>query len=470
MQEFDLVVIGGGSAGFKAARTAAKLGRTVALAEERELGGECFWAGCVPTKAMVRAAQIWHTVRHAREFGIEAEITKADFAAAMAYKERVMREVGGDGPSDGGMGKLGGRYFHARASFESPNEVRVGGEVIRGKHIVIATGTTPAIPPIPGLAEVGFITNREAVNLKELPRRLVVIGAGPIGLEFAQVFRRFGADVVVLEKDTQVLPREDSDVAALARQFLEEEHIRVLTGVTAAAVRRVTINGKTEKVIRVQHDSTEEEVFCDEILVAAGRNAAFAGLNIEATGVKHDGRCIKTDRFLRTNVPHIYSAGDVNGGYLFTHVASYEGRLVAMNAFTDNMEPFDHRVVPRCTYIDPEVASVGITEQEAHEQQLDIDVRTFSFADLDRAILAHEARGIVKLVLDARDGQICGAHVIGPDASSVIAELVLCMKHHLSASDIAATMHAYPSFPEAVEAAALAAPNYRGQVEGAVGE
>ncbi len=465
MQEFDLVVIGGGSAGLKAARTAAKLGRSVALAEERELGGECFWAGCVPTKALVRAAQVWHLVRHLADYGIEAEVKRAEFSDAMAYKERKLRMVAGDGPADGGLASLGAAFFRTRAVFEGPHEVRVGSEVIRGKQIIVATGTVPATPPVPGLTETGFITNREAVNLTTLPKRLVVMGAGPIGLEFAQIFRRFGSEVTVLERDKQVMPREDEEVAAMAAAFLQEEGIRVLTGVKVEQVSAA----KGEKHLRITVAGGPHELVCDEILVATGRAAAVDGLQIEAAGLETDGRCITTDSSLRTQVPHIWAAGDITGGYLFTHVASYEGGLVARNAFTDKPEPFDHRVVPRCTYIDPEVASIGLTEREARAKGLDIETRTFSFADLDRAILHNEPRGIVKLVLDCLDGQILGGHLIGPDASSIIAELAICMKHHLPVTAIADTMHAYPSFPEAVEAAALRAPNYRGQVDGAMG-
>ena len=472
MQEFDLVVIGGGSAGLKAARTAAKMGRKVALAEERELGGECFWAGCVPTKALVRAAQVWQTVRGAAEFGIHADITKADFADAMAYKERAVRRVEGDSPSkDGGLGKMGGVFYKTRACFEGPHEIRMGdgGEVVRGKQIIVATGTVPAVPPIPGLAETGFITNREAVSLPFLPKRMVVLGAGPIGLEFAQIFHRFGAEVTVLERDAHVLPREDEEIGALAGQFLREEGIRILTGATVEDVRKIH-NGVTAKQVRVTHGGATEELICDEILVATGRVGAFEGLHTEAAGLEADPRHVKTDHYLRTSVPHIWAAGDITGGYLFTHVASYEGKLVAMNAFSQKPEPFDHRVVPRCTYIDPEVASIGCTEREARERGLDVVTRTFHFADLDRAILYGDPRGMVKLVLDELDGQILGAHLIGPDASSIIAELALCMKHHLPVTAIADTMHAYPSFPEAIEAAALSAPNYRGQVEGAMRE
>lgn len=470
MQEFDLVVIGGGSAGLKAARTAAKLGRKVALAEERELGGECFWAGCVPTKALVRAAQVWQTVRNAHEFGIFVDIKKAEFADAMAYKARAIRRVEGDTPSvDGGLGKMGGAFFKTRAHFVSPHEVQMGDEVVRGKQIVVATGTVPAIPPIPGLVECGFITNREAVNLVSLPKRIVILGAGPIGLEFAQIFRRFGAEVTVLAKDAQVLPREDEEVSALAAQFLREEGIRILTGVTVEKVSKVQ-NGSVAKQVNIVRDGQSAELLCDEILVAIGRVGAFEGLNIEAAGLEADPRHVKTDHYLRTSVPHIWAAGDIAGGYLFTHVASYEGKLVAMNAFSDKPEPFDHRVVPRCTYIDPEVASIGLTEREAREKGIEVTTRSFSFADLDRAIIYGDPRGLVKLVLDELDGQILGAHLIGPDASSIIAELAICMRHHLPVSAIAETMHAYPSFPEAIEAAALSAPNYRGQVEGVMGE
>ena len=472
MQEFDLVVIGGGSAGLKAARTAAKMGRKVALAEERELGGECFWAGCVPTKALVRAAQVWQTVRNSAEFGIHADITKADFADAMAYKERAIRRVGGDSPStDGGLGKMGGVFYKTRACFEGPHEVRMGdrGEVVRGKQIIVATGTVPAVPPIPGLIETGFITNREAVNLPSLPKRLVVLGAGPIGLEFAQTFHRFGADVTVLERDTHVLPREDEEIGVLAGQFLREEGIRILTGAKVEDVRKIQ-NGAVSKQVRVTHGEGAETLLCDEILVATGRVGAFEGLHTEAAGLEADPRHVITDHYLRTSVPHIWAAGDITGGYLFTHVASYEGKLVAMNAFSDKPEPFDHRVVPRCTYIDPEVASIGYTEREARKRGISAVTRTFHFADLDRAILYGDPRGLVKLVLDELDGQILGAHLIGPDASSIIAELAICMKHHLPVTAISDTMHAYPSFPEAIEAAALSAPNYRGQVEGAMSE
>ncbi|MBC7526354.1 MAG: NAD(P)/FAD-dependent oxidoreductase [Chthonomonadaceae bacterium] len=464
MQTFDLVVIGGGSAGLKAARTAARQGRRVALAEERELGGECFWAGCVPTKAMVRAAEVWHLVGRAHEFGIHTQVIKADFADAMRYKDGVVKTISGEGPEDAGLSKLGASYFPTRASFESAHEIRVGNEVIRTEKVLIATGTVPHIPDVPGLREAGFITNREAVHLTTLPKRLAVMGGGPIGLEFAQLFRRFGAEVTVLDHGERLLSKEDADISALATQFLREEGIVVHNGTRVTEVE--TLEDGTK---RLRFNNETPPLDCDEILVATGRRAAITGMNLEAADIVHDARHIPVDPYLRTNQPHIFAAGDITGGYLFTHVASYEGGLAAHNLFSGTLIPFDHRVVPRCTYIDPEVASIGVTEATAKAQNLPYTVLKYSFADLDRAILYGDARGLVKILVDELNGRILGAHLIGPQASSVLAELAVAMRNHLPITAIAETMHAYPSFPEAVEAAALSARNFRGQVDGAMG-
>jgi pyruvate/2-oxoglutarate dehydrogenase complex dihydrolipoamide dehydrogenase (E3) component len=453
VQEFELVVIGGGSAGLKAARTAARAGHTVAVAEEAELGGECFWAGCVPTKAMVRAAQVWQLVRNAGKFGIHADVREANFADAMQYRYNVQRELGGEPGSDAGLSKLGAAYFPTHAQFEDSHHVRVGSEVVRGEQIIVAAGTIPAVPSIPGLKESGFITNREAVHLKHLPRRIAILGAGPIGLEFAQIFQRFGAEVTVLEYREQVLFREDPEIAKLAQTFLETEGIRILTGVMATHIEKVA----DEKRITVSGgNALATTVACDEILVAIGRQADFDGLQIGAADIDHDERRLTVDRHLRTSQPHIWAAGDVCSCYQFTHVAAYEGKLAALNAYADNPRPFNHRVVPRCTYIDPEVASIGLTEQEAQDAQFTTRVVTSSFADLDRAILHGDSRGLVKLVIEEMTGLVLGAHVIGQDASSIIAEIAICMQNHVPVSAIADTMHAYPSFPEAVESAALA--------------
>lgn len=460
MDAFDLFVIGGGSAGLRAARTAARMGARVALAERQELGGECFWAGCVPTKAMIRAAQVWAMARRASEFGIALRIERGDFGAAMDYKDRAVARVGGDA-GDAGLGRLGVRYYPDEARFEDPHTLALGAGHVRAERVLIAGGTMPAVPPIPGLREAGFLTNREAVALRELPRRLAILGAGPIGLEFGQVFRRFGAEVTVVERMPRVLPNEDAQVSELLAGYLREEGVRLITGRSA-----VRVQGGRPKRLWLEGDGPEASVEADEILVAAGRTADLRGMGIAASCVDHTRAAISVDPFLRTSVEHIWAAGDVTGGFLFTHVASFEGGIAAQNALGGSPQRHDTRVVPRATYVDPEVASVGLTQGEALRAGHEVAVHAFSFADLDRAILHGEPRGLVKLVSDARSGTILGAHLLGHEASSIIAEVALAMQHGLPVSAVGGTMHAYPSFPEAVEAAALAPPTYLGAASG----
>lgn len=464
MDKFDLLVIGGGSAGMKAARTAAKMGHSVAIAEERELGGECFWAGCVPTKALIRAAEVWRLVRRSHEFGIDVDVKSADFADAMKYRARASFAVGGGGPPDAGLSSQGIRYFPHRATFCDTNVVQIGSDIVRADRVILATGTIPAVPYVDGLTETGYITNREAVSLTHLPKSLIIIGGGPIGLEFAQAFRRFGADVTVVEHGPRILLGEDSQITELLTAFLREEGIQVITEARAIQASR-TNTGKRLTVRIGDAGKTERTFEAEEILVATGRAAATGDLDLEAAGVGYTQRTVTVDPCLRTNQRHIWAAGDVGGGYLFTHVASYEGKIAAENAFADEPQPVDLRVVPRITFVDPEVASVGLTEQQARDTGRDVAVHHFSFENLDRAILHNDARGMVKLVSDLASDELIGAHIIGPQASSILAEVTLAMKHRLPISAIAETMHAYPSFPEAVEAAALDTPRYLGKVE-----
>jgi pyruvate/2-oxoglutarate dehydrogenase complex dihydrolipoamide dehydrogenase (E3) component len=397
---------------------------------------------------MIRAAGVWEMVRQAGTFGIHAEQIRTDFGEAMAYKDRAMRQVGGDPNSDAGLGKMGGKLFRIHAVMESPHEVRVGKEVIFGERIVLATGTTPTVPPIPGLKEAGYITNREATHLTTLPNSLVVLGAGVIGLEFAQTFRRYGAEVTVVELGTRTLPREDADIAARVQAHLEKEGIRFLLSTSIQAIEK-SPNGKQVTL------SSGEVLVCEEILVATGRRAAVEGLQLEATGLALERNYLKVDSGLRTSVPHIYAPGDIHGAYLFTHVASYEGKIVANNAFQESQKVVDYRVIPRATFLDPEIASVGATEEELQAAETPYRVLTFDFEDLDRAILHGKAEGLVKLLVDERDGQVLGGHIWGHEASSLLGEVAVVMQNRLPVTAITATMHAYPSFPEAIESAAL---------------
>ena len=458
MEKFDLIVIGGGSAGLKAARTVAKAGKRVAVAEERELGGECFWAGCVPTKALIRAASVWHEASQTSKYGIDLKIEAQDYLRALEYKRKVIRQVSGTGPEDAGLSKLGASYFPTRASFVSPHEVKVGEQILWGEQILLSTGTVPAVPNVPGLLEAGFITNREAVDLPYLPKRLVILGGGPIGVEFAQIFSRFGSEVTLIEKNAHLLFREDSQIAKIAAECLRNEGIRVIEGEMSELVTG-SPGIDSDKTVYVRVLGEIISIPCDTILVATGRNAAVESLNLEAAGILHTGRRLKVNPYLRTEVPHIWAAGDISSRFLFTHVASYEGRIVSHNILSEQKIPVDYRVIPRCTYINPEVASIGLTEKEVQAEGTSYQTYTFPFADLDRAVLHGESRGIVKLIADSRDGQILGGHLIGHEASSLLGEIAICMQNRLPVSAISDTMHAYPSFPEAIEAAVLYGPD-----------
>lgn len=451
MEKTELLVIGGGSAGMKAARTAAAMGRKVTLCEERGLGGECFWGGCVPAKAMVRAAEVWNTVRNAAGFGIHAPVRKKSFAGAMEYRDRVVREVGGDGSDDGGLSKAGVKYLRGHAEMCDSHVVQINSELVHADRILIATGTLPVTPPIPGLENVGCLTNREAVLLNELPKSLVIIGGGPVGLEFAQVFRRFGAEVTIVEMASRILPQEDGQISELAVGFLREEGIHIFTDSKVIEVSKY----RNRKRLKIVSGDTETYLSAHEILIAAGRSAAIGNLGLEAAGVEFNERVVRVDDMLRTTAPHIYAAGDVCGGYLFTHVASFEGELAARNAFSENPEEYNPRVVPRATYIDPEVASIGITLATAQWEGIDAVESVAYFSHVDRAILYGAPRGIVKIVSVRGTGEILGAHMVGHSASSLLPEVALAMQNHLPLSAIAHTMHAYPTFSEAVEAAAL---------------
>ncbi|MDE2126808.1 MAG: NAD(P)/FAD-dependent oxidoreductase [Armatimonadetes bacterium] len=452
MEKYDLFVIGGGSAGLKTARTVARAGWRVAVAEERELGGECYWAGCVPTKAMVRAAEVWRLVQHAGEFGVNVAEARADFGAAMRYKDRAVAESGGAPPRDGGLPVLGATLYREHARFESPHIVRVGRDVVSAEHILLAPGTVPAVPAIPGLAEQGYITNREAVALKTLPSRIAVVGGGPIGLELGQVFHRFGAQVTVLEAAGRLLSAEDAEISELVEQYLTNEGMRVITGARASAVRPAD----GARAVEIQTSSGVDEVRCDAVLVATGRRVDGDALCLAAAGLGLEHGFVPVDEQLRTAQPHILAPGDVHGGALFTHVASYEGAVAAETLLGKPAAP-DLSVVPRCTFVDPEVASVGLTEAQAAANG-EVRVLRFPFATLDRAILYGDTRGLVKLIVEQRTSRILGGHIVGPHASSLIAEICVCMKAGLPVTAISSVMHAFPTFPEAVEAAALQAP------------
>jgi len=458
VQEFDIAVIGAGSAGPKAARTAAKMGARVVLFEEALIGGECLYTGCVPSKSLIHSATLWDRMRRASEFGLPAHGgEKPDFGAVMRHARRTIEKVGGGSAVDS-FARQGITTVCERAAFVGPHTVESGktGTRYRVNQFILCTGSLPSIPPIEGLENAGYDTNRTVFDWTVLPPRIVILGGGAIGCELGQVFRRFGAEVTILHNGARILARDDADAALVLQDRLTAEGVRI---VTEAHVDRITRRG-AERVFALRGG---EEIRCDAILVAAGRKSNVSGLNLDGAGVHCDeGGRLKTNAHLQTNVPHVWAAGDVTSEYKFTHVASYEGAVAASNAVSalrgdSPCCPADYRVIPRVTYTDPEVASVGLTPALARLSHANeaLDIARFPFAHLDKAIITGETQGFVQIVSLQSDGTILGGQIVGAHAGALINEICLAMRARLSVGEIALTMHAYPTLPEAVEAAAL---------------
>jgi pyruvate/2-oxoglutarate dehydrogenase complex dihydrolipoamide dehydrogenase (E3) component len=376
----------------------------------------------------------------------------ADWAAVRAHVRQVQETIRGGTPAQARAGIVaqGIDLFMGDATFTSPYEIRVNGETLRSERFVIATGTVPFIPDIEGLSATGYITNVEAVSLPELPKRLVVIGGGPIGLEFAQMFSRFGVRVVVLERDKQPLPREDHELAMVLCSQLAAEGIRQEFG---AEMRCGEIDERGKHIHVHCQGGTDDDLVTDQLLVAVGRRPALGTLNLEAAGVQFTDEGITTDAMLRTNVPHIWAAGDVTSKYQFTHVASDQGKLVAQNVFAQEPEAFDDRVIPWVTFTDPELARVGLTEADLIDAKIAYRVGRTYFNKLDRAITNDQTLGSVKLMADL-EGKILGGHILGANAGDLIAPVVYAMRFGLTAKMIAEAMLPYPTMAEAVRWAA----------------
>jgi pyruvate/2-oxoglutarate dehydrogenase complex dihydrolipoamide dehydrogenase (E3) component len=445
VERYDLAVIGGGTAGLVASAVSAGIGARTALVEQHKLGGECLWTGCVPSKALIRSASVLHTLRRAADFGIDVEGGRADFGRVMERIQSIIRVIEPhDSPER--FRSLGVDVVEGRARFVSPEEAEVGGRRVRAKRWLLATGSRTAVPAIPGLEAAGYLTHETVWDLRALPESLVVLGAGPIGIELAQAFARLGSRVTVVGAAAQVLEREDPEIAAVLARQLEREGIRILLRSTATSVH---VEGG-EKVITVGGT----ELRAAAILVATGRRPNVEEMGLEALGVEIGERGVKVDASLRTSASNVWAAGDVAGPYRFTHVADYQARIAAPNALFPLRRKVDYRVVPWCTYTEPEVARVGLTEAEARETWGDAaGVFRYAHDSLDRALCDGEPDGLTKVVLDPK-GRIVGAHVAAPRAGETIHEAVLAVRHRLKLSDLSGMIHIYPTYPESLKRAA----------------
>jgi pyruvate/2-oxoglutarate dehydrogenase complex dihydrolipoamide dehydrogenase (E3) component len=433
------VVIGGGPGGLVIASVAGQLGLRVTLIEKSEyLGGDCLHSGCVPSKTLINTARLAHRMRHAAQVGLTDSAPEIDINRVLDRVDSVIAHIQQhDDPER--FRRYGCDVRFGAARFLNPHEVTVNEEVIRGKRFVIATGSQPLVPPIPGIAEVGYDTNETIFKRRELPPRLAVIGGGPVGVELAQVFARLGSRVTIVEAADRLLPVADGEVSAVLRQVLEGEGITLHLSCQAESARR---DGDSRQLFLTSGATVE----CERILVAAGRRPAVFGLGLDEAGVEHNTKAVVVDARLRTSQPHIYAVGDVCGPYQFTHMAEYQAGVVLASLLFRVPRKVDYRVIPSVIYTDPEAAQVGLTEQEAQAQGLRYEIARFPINEIDRAITDGNDEGFIKILI-AR-GRVAGASLVSAHAGELIHELALAMQVKAKAGDISRLIHAYPTLSQ----------------------
>lgn len=449
---YNLVVIGAGSAGLLAAVGAAGMGAKVALIERHAIGGDCLNVGCVPSKGVIRPAKVMGEIMRAEEMGINVpDGVEVDFASVMERMRRVRADIS-EHDSAHRFAELGVDIFFGDGRFASPETI----EVVRGDDVVtlnfkkalISTGSRPAPLPIPGLAETGYLTNETVFSLTEAPKSLAVIGAGPIGSELSQSFRRFGIDVTIFDIVPRLLGREDPDAAAVIKEAFESEGINLALGAKTSKIS----SGSTGKTIHYELDGEEKTLTVDEILVSAGRTPNIDKLNLEAAGVEYHKRGVTVTDHLQTTNKNVYAAGDVAQKYQFTHTADATARIVLQNAlFPGPNKKLSDLIVPWSTYTDPEVAHVGMYEYEAKEQGIKIDTFVHSIGDVDRGKTDGELEGFVKIIVKKGTDKILGATIVASHAGEMINEITLAMTAGIGLKTIATVIHPYPTQSEAIK-------------------
>ncbi|MEX2549553.1 MAG: FAD-dependent oxidoreductase [Nitriliruptoraceae bacterium] len=451
MSDYDLVVLGGGTAGLTAALGAARQGARTLLVERDRTGGDCLWTGCVPSKALLTAAERAHAMRTAEALGVHASEVTVDFAAVMAHVKQAISTIE---PTDSPerLRSEGVEVLHATGRFVATDRLEVDGRTVRFRHAMIATGAAPLVPPIPGLREIQPLTSDTLWDITDLPRRLVVLGGGPIGAELGQAFARLGSEVTIVEMADGLLPREEPSAREQVAAALTADGVDVRVRTTAV---RVEHEADTARLV-VEHDGAEERLPFDEVLVALGRRPNVADLGLEEAGVRVTERgAVEVDTHLRTANPRIYAGGDVTMLLPFTHTASAHGATVVQNALFGLRRSVDHERIPWVTFTAPEVARVGLTVAEARERFGErARVRTAPHADLDRAVVSADTAGSTTLVGDPK-GRIVGATVVGPRAGEAIGEVVAWMAAGAKLSTIVRTTHAYPTWNEGLSRASL---------------
>ena len=435
---YDVAIIGGGSAGLTAATVAGRVGAKAVIIDKERLGGDCLYYGCVPSKAFIRCAKVAHLMRGAERFGLQGADPKADIKGVLKYVWDTIEDLKQhDSPE--ALAKFGVETLFGGARFLSDKRIVVGDTELEADRYIITVGSHAAPPPIPGLAEAGFLDHVKIFHMEELPKRLVVIGGGPIGIEMGQSMARLGTEVIVLQGASHILPKDDPELTSMLKKLLEPElDIRV-----DARVTRVETQDGIKRVT-YEHNGHEHTVEGDEILVAIGRRPSLEGLDLGKAGIDYNDKGIVVDAHLRTTNRRVWAAGDCTGAPQFTHLAEAHARVAARNALFRGQKKFTDQGCPWTTFSDPELAHVGLTEDAAEAEGKSVKVYRFPYAHLDRAVTEGEGEGLAKVVCDKR-GHVLGASLLGPGAGEALGELVLAMREGITLDRLASTIHVYPT-------------------------
>ena len=442
----DVVIIGGGSAGYAAARTARAEGADVGIIDHGPLGGLCILRGCMPTKTMLRSSDVMSLMQRAEEFGLRPVSARADLSAIIDRKARLIKEFADDRVR--ALHDARFTLYEERAAFRSPYEIQAGAHTLTAKAFIISTGSVVSRPPIPGLEEVGYLTSDDALELRDLPRSMLVLGGGPVALELAQFFRRLGTHVTLMQRSTHVMSQGDEDLARPVEARFREEGMTVLTN---TRLHRVTRNG-AQKTAHFTHEGKEKAVSADTILLALGRRPNIDGLNVEAAQVTVQQGTVVVDDAMRTSQPHVYAVGDVNGLHEIVHIAIQQGEIAGWNACRppSASRRYDDRLRTQVVFTDPQIASVGLSEKECLDRGIPYHRASYPFDDHGKSMTLGETHGHVKLLASPEDGKILGAHVVGPEAAELIHELIAVMYYHGTVHDLVQMPHYHPTLAEII--------------------
>ncbi len=442
----DVIIIGGGSAGYAAARTARDEGADVGIIDHGPLGGLCILRGCMPTKTILRSSDVMSLMKRAEEFGLEPVSAKADLSAIINRKTRLIGEFAEDRIHALKDSRF--TLYEERAAFLSPHEVQAGPHKLTAKAFIISTGSAVSRVPISGLEEAGYLTSDEALELREVPQSMIVLGGGPVALELAQFFQRLGTRVTLIQRSAHLMSQGDEDLARPVETRFREEGMTVLTN---TRLHEFTRDG-TQKVAHLTHEGKEKTVSAEVILQALGRQPNIDGLNVEAAQIEVRQGKITVDDTMRTNQPHVYAVGDVNGLHEIVHIAIQQGEIAGWNA-VHSQQPhrrYDDRLKAQVVFTDPQIAGVGLSEKECRDRQIPYHVASYPFDDHGKSMTLGETHGHVKLLASPENGKILGAHIVGPEAAELIHELIAVMYYHGTVHDLARMPHYHPTLAEII--------------------